>query len=215
MCLTLSITKGAWTYHTVFVMCSVLQYVQWVMCSVLCEVLTLYNLNYCEQCGCFSLHYQSWMHFLASSDLTVCICCMCAWIVLFFLIVVLCVQSHKKSLILVFMWHKILSSLSSLEVHNLDLYKKMVAFVMSYSFTEPSNRLPIGMDADEDDEDDDDNDSHHPPPVMVPLADALNHIAKNNAKLLFEKECLKMVSTKPIRKVRLLSMYLVDDLCHS
>lgn len=90
--------------------------------------------------------------------------------------------------------------LFNLEVHNLDLYKKMVAFVMSYSFTEPSNRLPIGMDADEDDEDDDDNDSHHPPPVMVPLADALNHIAKNNAKLLFEKECLKMVSTKPIRK---------------
>lgn len=88
-----------------------------------------------------------------------------------------------------------------MEIHNLDLYKKMVAFVMSYSFTEPSKRLPISLDIDDDDENE--TETHHPPPVMVPMADALNHIAKNNAKLLFDKEKLKMVSTKPIRKVHM------------
>lgn len=88
--------------------------------------------------------------------------------------------------------------LFNVEIHNLDLYKKMVAFVMSYSFTEPSKRLPISLDIDDDDENE--TETHHPPPVMVPMADALNHIAKNNAKLLFDKDKLKMVSTKPIRK---------------
>ena len=36
---------------------------------------------------------------------------------------------------------------------------------------------------------------------MVPMADALNHIAKNNAKLKFGKENLKMVACQSIRKV--------------
>ena len=36
---------------------------------------------------------------------------------------------------------------------------------------------------------------------MVPMADALNHIAKNNAKLKFGKESLKMVACQSIRKV--------------
>ena len=39
------------------------------------------------------------------------------------------------------------------------------------------------------------------PPMMVPMADALNHIAKNNAKLKFGKESLKMVACQSIRKV--------------
>ena len=36
---------------------------------------------------------------------------------------------------------------------------------------------------------------------MVPMADALNHIAKNNAKLKFGKDSLKMVACQSIRKV--------------
>ena len=61
----------------------------------------------------------------------------------------------------------------------------MVAFVMAYSFTEPP--------ADEFDD--------SPPPMMVPMADILNHVAKNNAHLSFEKEALKMIAIKPIKKV--------------
>lgn len=36
--------------------------------------------------------------------------------------------------------------------------------------------------------------------MMVPMADILNHVAKNNANLKFEKEALKMVATKNIAK---------------
>ncbi|CAC5404604.1 SETD6 [Mytilus coruscus] len=67
---------------------------------------------------------------------------------------------------------------------NLEFYKQMVAFVMAYSFTEPP-----------DDEFDD-----SPPPMMVPMADILNHVAKNNAQLAFEKDALKMVAIKTIKK---------------
>ncbi|VDH95937.1 N-lysine methyltransferase SETD6 [Mytilus galloprovincialis] len=67
---------------------------------------------------------------------------------------------------------------------SLEFYKQMVAFVMAYSFTEPP-----------DDEFDD-----SPPPMMVPMADILNHVAKNNAQLAFETDALKMVSTKTIKK---------------
>ncbi|XP_072037649.1 N-lysine methyltransferase setd6-like [Amphiura filiformis] len=74
------------------------------------------------------------------------------------------------------------------EIHTLDLYKKMVAFVMAYSFTEPPSIL------------DDDDDSPAPPPMMVAMADILNHISKNNAKLRFGKDSLKMVTTRKIAK---------------
>jgi hypothetical protein len=39
---------------------------------------------------------------------------------------------------------------------------------------------------------------------MVPMADILNHVAKNNARLSYETEALKMVATKPIKKVILI-----------
>ena len=66
----------------------------------------------------------------------------------------------------------------------------MVAFVMAYSFTEPAI------------EDGDDEDvGVTSPPMMVPVADILNHIAKNNARLSFEKDCLKMVTLRKIHKV--------------
>ncbi|XP_074640987.1 N-lysine methyltransferase setd6-like [Tubulanus polymorphus] len=82
------------------------------------------------------------------------------------------------------------------ECHSLDMYKKMVSFVMAYSFTEPEN---------EDALNDISNDNVStlpvkPLPMMVPLADVLNHIAKNNANLIWGKESLKMVSLKPILK---------------
>ncbi|KAJ8312192.1 hypothetical protein KUTeg_009565, partial [Tegillarca granosa] len=77
-----------------------------------------------------------------------------------------------------------------------EFYKKMVAFVMAYSFTEPLK------DPGEDDLVDDDLIGTSPP-MMVPLADILNHVSKNNAKLMFEKDALKMVAIKPISKANI------------
>ena len=67
---------------------------------------------------------------------------------------------------------------------------------MAYSFTEP----PSTDDTDSDDGDDDD-DGKSSAPMMVPMADILNHVAKNNAHLDFGVDCLKMVSTKSINAV--------------
>lgn len=74
----------------------------------------------------------------------------------------------------------------------------MVAFVMAYSFTEPQYKE---KDEGSDDEIDEEEEKAMSPPIMVPLADALNHITKNNAKLTFGEEALKMVTTRPIKKV--------------
>ncbi|XP_046360265.1 N-lysine methyltransferase setd6-like [Haliotis cracherodii] len=74
---------------------------------------------------------------------------------------------------------------------DIEFYKKIVAFVMAYSFTEP-----VKMDGEEEDE----ADTVTSPPMMVPLADILNHVAKNNANLEFEKDCLKMVAISDIKK---------------
>ncbi|XP_069757061.1 N-lysine methyltransferase setd6 [Narcine bancroftii] len=73
--------------------------------------------------------------------------------------------------------------------HTLDLYKKLVAFVMAYSFQEP---------VEGEDEDDDDEDKTPNPPLIVPMADILNHVANHNANLEFTPEYLKMVSIKKI-----------------
>ncbi|CAM9695350.1 unnamed protein product [Lampetra planeri] len=71
--------------------------------------------------------------------------------------------------------------------HTLNLYKRMVAFVMAYSFQEPL-----------EEEDEDEKDPN--PPIMVPMADILNHVSNHNANLEFTKDCLKMISTRPIAK---------------
>ncbi|KAL4240291.1 N-lysine methyltransferase setd6 [Mactra antiquata] len=76
---------------------------------------------------------------------------------------------------------------------DIEFYKKMVAFVMSYSFTENSSN-------DNTDEIDDGEEVKKAPPMMVPMADILNHVAKNNACLNFEKESLKMVAVEDIKK---------------
>ncbi|XP_064612433.1 N-lysine methyltransferase setd6-like [Liolophura sinensis] len=81
---------------------------------------------------------------------------------------------------------------ASTECESLEFYKKMVAFVMAYSFTEPLQSFD-GEESDEEGE-------ITSPPMMIPMADILNHVAKNNAHLLFEKDCLKMVAAKDIKK---------------
>ncbi|CAL1537075.1 unnamed protein product [Lymnaea stagnalis] len=89
---------------------------------------------------------------------------------------------------------------------DLDYFKKMVAFVMSYSFTEPRHRRTKNSensnsgDSGEEESDSDDDEPSMLPPMMVPLADTLNHITHNNAKLTFGKEALKMVAARPIKK---------------
>lgn len=72
----------------------------------------------------------------------------------------------------------------SLKTHTLDMFKHMAAFVMAYSFTENGP----GCHGDN-------------APVMVPMADMLNHHSDNNAHLEFAQEELRMVSTQPIKKV--------------
>lgn len=80
----------------------------------------------------------------------------------------------------------------------------MAAFVMAYSFTEQDSSK------DDDDDDDDDNNefkSNDSAPVMVPMADILNHISNNNAHLEFGAESLTMVATQDIHKVRIKGQY--------
>ncbi|CAM1320699.1 SETD6 (predicted), partial [Pycnogonum litorale] len=74
------------------------------------------------------------------------------------------------------------------EAHSIDLYKKLVGFVMGYSFTEPCQFKNEGKEL------------VLPPPVMVPAADILNHVSQNNAKLDFGKDALDMITIKPIKK---------------
>ncbi|XP_062997555.1 N-lysine methyltransferase SETD6 [Elgaria multicarinata webbii] len=94
------------------------------------------------------------------------------------------IQMEYCSIILPFM--KAHPDIFNPRVHTLDLYKTLVAFVMAYSFQEP---------LDEEEEEEEPN-----PPVMVPLADLLNHVANHNANLEYTPEFLKMVATQPICK---------------
>ncbi|XP_049431037.1 N-lysine methyltransferase setd6 [Epinephelus fuscoguttatus] len=75
--------------------------------------------------------------------------------------------------------------------HTLDLYTQLVAFVMAYSFQEPQE--------EEDDEDDEEEKAPNPP-MMVPMADMLNHVSNHNANLEFTPDSLKMVCVRPIQK---------------
>ncbi|KAJ6666193.1 hypothetical protein lerEdw1_001098 [Lerista edwardsae] len=93
------------------------------------------------------------------------------------------IQAEYSSIILPFL--KAHPEVFDPEVHTLELYKKLVAFVMAYSFQEP---------LDEEEEDD----KEPNPPVMVPVADLLNHVANHNANLEYSPECLKLVATQPI-----------------
>ncbi|KAM6253178.1 N-lysine methyltransferase SETD6 [Porphyrio hochstetteri] len=73
------------------------------------------------------------------------------------------------------------------KLHTLELYKQLVAFVMAYSFQEP-------LEEEEEDE------KGPNPPMMVPVADILNHVANHNANLEYSPRCLRMVTTQPVGK---------------
>ncbi|KAK0142104.1 N-lysine methyltransferase setd6 [Merluccius polli] len=78
--------------------------------------------------------------------------------------------------------------------HTLQLYTRLVAFVMAYSFQEP-------LEEEEDDDDEEEEEEKAPNlPMMVPMADMLNHVSNHNANLEYTPECLKMVCVRPIRK---------------
>lgn len=63
-----------------------------------------------------------------------------------------------------------------------DVYKKMVAFVMSYSFTDEGADL---FDTT----------------VMVPFVDLLNHSSCHHVELTFHPSCLKLMAVRDIQKV--------------
>ncbi|XP_028665376.2 N-lysine methyltransferase setd6 [Erpetoichthys calabaricus] len=88
------------------------------------------------------------------------------------------------------------SDLFDPEKHMLELYKSLVAFVMAYSFQEPID----DDDDDDDDNDDDSTDKESTLPMMVPVADILNHVANHNANLEYEVDCLKMISIRKIHR---------------
>ena len=81
---------------------------------------------------------------------------------------------------------------------DLELYKRAVAFVMAYSFTEPTSDISR-TDSENSTASLEQTQKH--PPMMVPMADILNHVANNNARLDFGVESLKMVATRPIAEV--------------
>lgn len=79
------------------------------------------------------------------------------------------------------------------DTHTLELYTQLVAFVMAYSFQEP-------QEEEDDDEEDEDEEKAPNPPMMVPMADMLNHVSNHNANLEFTPDSLKMVCVRSIRK---------------
>ncbi|XP_015820619.3 N-lysine methyltransferase setd6 [Nothobranchius furzeri] len=74
--------------------------------------------------------------------------------------------------------------------HTLDLYTQLVAFVMAYSFQEPQR--------EEEEEEEEEEESTPNPPMMVPMADMLNHVSNHNANLEFTPDSLKMVCVRRI-----------------
>ncbi|XP_069573001.1 LOW QUALITY PROTEIN: N-lysine methyltransferase setd6 [Brachyistius frenatus] len=87
------------------------------------------------------------------------------------------------------------ADLWSPRTHTLDLYTRLVAFVMAYSFQEPQE------EEDNDDEEDEEEEERAPnPPMMVPMADMLNHVSNHNANLEFTPDSLKMVCVRPVRR---------------
>ncbi|KAM4618347.1 N-lysine methyltransferase setd6 [Polymixia lowei] len=86
------------------------------------------------------------------------------------------------------------SDLWSPDTHTLELYTRLVAFVMAYSFQEP-------LEAEEEDDEEEEEEERAPnPPMMVPMADMLNHVSNHNANLEYTLESLKMVCVRPIRR---------------
>uniref|UniRef100_A0AAY4E470 N-lysine methyltransferase SETD6 n=1 Tax=Denticeps clupeoides TaxID=299321 RepID=A0AAY4E470_9TELE len=98
-------------------------------------------------------------------------------------------QTEYRDVVLPFM--RLHPDLWDPEQHTLDLYKSLVAFIMAYSFQEPLD--------DDDDDDDDEEDKVPNPPMMVPMADMLNHVSNHNANLEYMPDSLRMVAVRDVR----------------
>ncbi len=64
----------------------------------------------------------------------------------------------------------------------LQVYQKLVAFVMSYSFTDEESEF-LGKT------------------MMVPFVDLLNHASKHHVELTFHPNCLKLMAIRDIAEV--------------
>jgi len=91
---------------------------------------------------------------------------------------------------------------------DIEFYKKMVAFVMAYSFTDEQ-----GGKSEKEDEEDGEEEGAPAPPMMVPMADILNHVSKNNAQMFFDTHSLKMKAKTAIKKVGI--FYFTSDIAES
>ncbi len=67
--------------------------------------------------------------------------------------------------------------------HSLELYKKLVSFVMSYSFTDPVEEDVLQRT------------------MMVPFVDLLNHHSDHHVELNYREDCLQLLAVRDIRKV--------------
>lgn len=74
------------------------------------------------------------------------------------------------------------------------MYKKLVAFVMSYSFTDEAAELLERT-------------------VMVPFVDLLNHSSNHHVELTFHPKCLKLMAVRDIKKVRVFMFAKVVCMC--
>ncbi|XP_038149851.1 N-lysine methyltransferase setd6 [Cyprinodon tularosa] len=102
------------------------------------------------------------------------------------------IQAEYRDIVLPFMIRH--PELWNPSTHTLELYTQLVAFVMAYSFQEP-------QDDDDDEDDEEEQERKAPnPPMMVPMADMLNHVSDHNANLEFGPDSLKMVSVQDIGK---------------
>lgn len=98
------------------------------------------------------------------------------------------INIQKEYINIVLPFIRLHSDLWSPETHTLELYTQLVSFVMAYSFQEPL----------EDEEEEGEKEPN--PPMMVPMADILNHVSNHNSNLEYTPEALKMVCVRSIRR---------------
>ena len=75
--------------------------------------------------------------------------------------------------------------LHSSKQQEIDQYSKMVAFVMSYSFSDTGRSDPLRQT------------------LMVPVIDLLNHHSYHHAELMFEEDHLLLTAIRNIKRVSL------------
>ncbi|XP_014676643.1 PREDICTED: N-lysine methyltransferase setd6-like [Priapulus caudatus] len=87
----------------------------------------------------------------------------------------------------------------------LTLYRRMVAFVMAYSFTEPDDdeeeeEKEEEKEKEKEKEDEEGRKRRRPAPTMVPLADMLNAVPRYSARLSFDADALRMTARRTCRR---------------